>query len=396
MTLAKSVLRVLAVTGKELVDVVRRPLAIFSIVFGPFLVLAIFGLGFAGPPPLRTELVIPDGSGLPTDVASYTPDTGPQIVITGIVDDPELARAHLRAQAVDLIVLAPTDGRERLERGEQAVLTVEYDSVSPFWATVASGAADRVASAANRRLIEQVLTEATTEARRAGQPLPPSADPKLLAAPTRAEVRDLAPTEPTILWFYGVAVLVLIVQHVAVTVSALSILQDRQRGAVDLFRVSPIRATELLIGKYLAFATISLLVAGVVLALLVAGFGVPLLGPPEHVILALGLLVLASTGVGLLISLVSDSDRQAVQLALIILLASVFFSGLAIDRSHFTPLVQAISEFLPTTQATAAMQDLLLRGVIRDPAQIAILAAMAGVLFVLGLAWLRRELSPRS
>lgn len=78
MTLAKSVLRVLAVTGKELVDVVRRPLAIFSIVFGPFLVLAIFGLGFAGPPPLRTELVIPDGSGLPTDVASYTPDTGPR------------------------------------------------------------------------------------------------------------------------------------------------------------------------------------------------------------------------------------------------------------------------------------------------------------------------------
>ncbi|HVQ22540.1 MAG TPA: hypothetical protein VMT36_04655, partial [Candidatus Saccharimonadia bacterium] len=81
MTLVKAVLRVLAVTGKELVDVARRPLAIFSIVFGPFVVLAVFGLGFAGPPALRTELVIPVGSGLPTDPASYAPDTGPQIVI---------------------------------------------------------------------------------------------------------------------------------------------------------------------------------------------------------------------------------------------------------------------------------------------------------------------------
>ncbi len=395
MTLVKAVLRVLAVTGKELVDVVRRPLAILSIVFGPFVVLAVFGLGFAGPPALRTELVIPDGSGLPTDPASYELDTGPQIVITGIVDDPEAARADLRSQAVDLIVIAPADGRERLERGEQAVLTVEYDSVSPFWASVANVAADQVAAAANRRLIEAVLTEATAQAQGRGQPLPPAAKPELLAAPTRAEVHDLAPTEPVIVWFYGVAVLVLIVQHVAITVSSLSILQDRQRGTVDLFRVSPIRATELLVGKYLAFATLSALVGVAVLALLVVGFGVPLLGAPEHVFLALGLLVLAATGVGLLISLVSDSDRQAVQLAMIILLASVFFSGLAIDRGHFTPLIQGLSELLPTTQATAVMQDLLLRGVVRNPSGLIALATMAGAFFVLGLVWLRRELSPR-
>jgi ABC-2 type transport system permease protein len=396
VSLIKAILRVLAVTGKELADVVRRPLAIASIVLGPFIVLAIFGIGFAGPPALRTELVVPDGSGLPTDPASYAPDTGPQIVITGISTDADTARAHLLARQVDLIVIAPADGRERLERGEQAVLTIEYDSVSPFWASVARGAADQVAAAANRRLIESVLTEATAEARRAGQPLPPAADPKLLAAPTRAEARDLAPTEPTILWFYGVAVLVLIVQHVAITVSALSILHDRQRGAVDIFRVSPIRATELLVGKYLAFATLSLLVGGVVLALLVVGFGVPLLGPPEHIVAALGLLVLAATGVGLLVSLVSDSDRQAVQLALIILLASVFFSGLAVDRTYFTPAVQTASELLPTTQATQLLQDLLLRGRIQVPAQLAILATMAAALFVLGLAWLRRELSPRA
>ena len=40
------------------------------------------------------------------------------------------------------------------------------------------------------------------------------------------------------------------------------------------------------------------------------------------------LLVLASLGIGLIISIVSDSERQAVQLAMLLLLASVFFSRL--------------------------------------------------------------------
>jgi len=69
---------------------------------------------------------------------------------------------------------------------------------------------------------------------------------------------------------------------------------------------------------------------------------------------------------------------------------------LAIDRAYFTPAVQAMSELLPKTQATQLLQDLLLRGEIQVPARLAILATMAAALFVLGLAWLRRELSPRA
>ena len=46
--LAKIITRLFAFIGRELVEVKRRPGALASLVFGPFLVMAVFGLGCSG------------------------------------------------------------------------------------------------------------------------------------------------------------------------------------------------------------------------------------------------------------------------------------------------------------------------------------------------------------
>ena len=48
MILLKSLTRILAVVGKELIEVVRRPGAILSLILGPFLIMAIFGVATGG------------------------------------------------------------------------------------------------------------------------------------------------------------------------------------------------------------------------------------------------------------------------------------------------------------------------------------------------------------
>ena len=187
-------------------------------------------------------------------------------------------------------------------------------------------------------------------------------------------------------------VLALIVQHTAITVSALSMLHDRRRGMFDLFRMSPIASGDLLTGKYAAFALLGTVVALAVLAVLVFGFGVPFLAGPGVVVGAVALLVLASIGIGIVVALVSDSDRQAVQVALLVLLASVFFSGLALDLDQFSAPVRAVSALLPVTQAGSLLQDLMLRGETTQAWRAIVLAAMAGILFVAGWLVLRRQL----
>lgn len=392
MSFLKRPLRVLAVMGKELVEVLRRPKAMVSIIAGPVLILGLFGLGYVGQPPLRTELVLPPGLGLPGDPATYAQAAGDRITIAGVGSDPTAARERLRRHETDLLVLAPPDAADRIAAGQQAVLGVEFDSVNPYRAFVARAASDQLVAAVNRQIVQEAAQRALDEATAAGQPVPAGARPEIVAAPTRAEVVDLAASPPNIVSFYGIMVLALIVQHTTVTVSALSTLRDRRRGAIDLYRISPIGGGELLLGKYLAFALLGTAIALAVLAILVLGLGVPFLTAPGPVLACLGLLVIASTGIGVLIALVSDSDRQAIELALLVLLASVFFCGLAVDLDQFSSVIRTGAELLPVTQAGRLLQELLLDGATTELWRLGSLGAIGAALAVLTWLVLRRQL----
>src|SRR6185436_15468000 len=135
----------------------------------------------------------------------------------------------------------------------------------------------------------------------AGQDLP-NIPAEVIASPTKATMINFAPSQPGLVSFYGPAALALVLQHMAVTLLALSIVRERTSGAMDLFRVSPLRATELVICKVLAFGLLGGFLAAISVALLVGVLGVPMLGSPVLVAGVIGLLLLASLGLGLLIS----------------------------------------------------------------------------------------------
>jgi ABC-2 type transport system permease protein len=103
----------------------------------------------------------------------------------------------------------------------------------------------------------------------------------------------------------------------------------------------------------------------------------------------MGLLTFASLGVGLLISLVADSERQAVQLAMIFLLVSVFFSGFVLPIDEFRQPVRSIAFALPVTYGIHLFQDVMLRGAGGDAALFLGLATLALVLFLLDATGLR-------
>jgi ABC-2 type transport system permease protein len=161
---------------------------------------------------------------------------------------------------------------------------------------------------------------------------------------------------------------------------------------MELFRVSPVNSLELVLGKYLGLGIVSAVIAIVTSLLLVYVLGVPLLGDPWMVALVIGLVVFASLGIGLLISVVSDSERQAVQLALLLLLASVFFSGFVLPINEFTEGVQYLAYALPVTHGIALLQDVMLRGGTTDYWEIYVLVAIGFVLMLLTILALRRTL----
>ena len=120
---------------------------------------------------------------------------------------------------------------------------------------------------------------------------------------------NLSPQAPTVTSFFGPAVLALILQHLAVSLVAMSLVRERSSGVMELFRISPVTAAEVLAGKVLAWA------ARFRRRRLDHGPAGQLPRRPVvrgHGTLALvvGLLLLASLGLGLFIAVVSDSSAR--------------------------------------------------------------------------------------
>jgi ABC-2 type transport system permease protein len=383
-----SLIRLLAFVGKELTETIRRPGAIVSLILGPFLIMTVFGLGYNGVKrPLETVVVVPASAGLATDIATYQDLAGGGLHIDEVTQDGAAAEAKLASGAIDVVVIAPEDVAARFKAGEQSVIEVQVDTVDPVDENYAGFLASLLASAINREIVKRVAEAGQSYAIAAADAAAATIPPDVVAAPTRAEVVNTAPSRPGVTGFFGPAVLALILQHLAVTLVALSLVRERTSGVIELFRVAPVSPFEVLAGKVLAFALLGGLIAATSLALLVGVLHVPMLADPRALVLTIALLLLASLGVGLFIAVVSDSERQTVQLSLLVLLASVFFSGFVLAVDEFSEPVRTLAYALPVTHGIRLLQDLMLRGSTTHAWELGALALIAAVTLV--ATWIR-------
>jgi ABC-2 type transport system permease protein len=392
MRILRTPTRVWAVIRKELLELVRRPGAALSLIFGPLLIMALFGLGYSGThSPFDTIVVVPAGSELPRDPAFYERVSRGSAKVVAVVDDADAARARLDRGEVLMLVIAPADALERLQRGEQTTVRIETNQLDPV--------ADAISHAIADNLAYELSAELITAVARAGLDRPEAAviitraiAPETVARPVKAEVQNRAPVQAALLTVFAPAVLALVLQHLGITVTALSMVRERSSGAIEILRVAPISTVELLTGKYIAYAMTSLLVAALILVITTNLLHIPFRGDPLELAVLVVLLTFASLGTGLFISLWSDSERQAVQLATLVLLLSVFFSGFVLPVSELQMPVRALAYALPVTYAIPAFQQEMLRGELPNGIALGALGAIGLLLFLGSAVRLRRVL----
>lgn len=249
----------------------------------------------------------------------------------------------------------------------------------------AAGSTDQDDALAAARELEDSVSQLETSVIRAQE-----LDANLLVAPFGAEVMQVndVSMEPGI--YYSPGTIALLVQHLALTFAALSLVQDRQLGLTEVFRVSPLAAGEALAGKYFGFGSIGVLVATALTGALLA-FGVTVRGPWLMYGGVLALVIVASLGLGFVISGVSRTDTQAVQYSMMVLLVSIFFTGFVLPLDQLAAPVRVISYLIPATYGVRALQDLVFRGVAVEPLIIGGLAAYAIALMVGAWFVVRRD-----
>lgn len=213
-----------------------------------------------------------------------------------------------------------------------------------------------------------------------------SLSPEVLVAPFRGETVQVAGESLELSDFYAPAVVVVLLQHLLVTLVGLSVVRETELGTSELYRVAPLRVGELVVGKYLAFGAIGALVTAALVAALVFGLGVPMRGDWLQLVTVLVAVLLASAGLGFCVAGVSRTDSQAVQYTMLLLLATIFLSGFVLSLDRFIPQFGWIGWLLPTTYGVEMIRQVMLRGVAASPILLGILVGYAVLLGALG--WL--------
>ena len=147
-----------------------------------------------------------------------------------------------------------------------------------------------------------------------------------------------------------------------VTVTGMAIVRERERGTLEQLVVTPVDKLSLVLGKILPFVVVGYVQAAVVIVLGRIVFDVPVRGNLLFLAtVSLGF-ILASLGLGLLISTAARTQTQAMQMGLLYLLPNILLSGFMFPREAMPRVAQWIGDALPLTYYLRILRGVLLRG----------------------------------
>ncbi len=156
-----------------------------------------------------------------------------------------------------------------------------------------------------------------------------------------------------------VAVLLL---NVTTFLTAFSIVREKERGTLEQLFVTPVRPMGLLLGKLLPYLGIGFFELSMLLVAMRFLFRVPIHGS----VLLLAFLslpyIFVSLSLGILISSKATTQAQAMQLAFLTILPSIFFSGYIFPRETMPKFFYVLSYFVPAAYFINITRGIILRG----------------------------------
>ena len=367
-----SLTRTWAVMAKEFIQVTRDRLTYAMILAMPIIQLLLFGYAINDDPRNLPTIVLDlDQSAFSRSVLGAMESSGYFDIDQVARSQGDLDRALARGEA-QFAVLIPADFTRRVVRGDEATLLVEADAADP---SATSGAL-----AALQGLPAQALARELTG------PLAPSSAP---AAPFEVVVHRRYNPENITAYNIVPGLLGVILSMTLVMMTSLGMARERERGTMESLLATPARPLEVMIGKLAPYVLVGAIQAAVFLVLARLLFQVPMAGGWGALILGLSLFIMGSLALGFLISTVSKTQLQAMQMSFFYILPSVLLSGFMFPFRGMPDWAQWIGTAIPVTHFLRVVRGSLLKGVGVADAWPSLLALTVFVVAVGALAMAR-------
>ena len=352
-----------AILFKEFITVLRDPMTLFFMLFPPLIEMIAFGYALDNDVKdmpmviLNEDRTVASRQFLDRFVNTET------FRIVGEVQNVEQLASEIRKGRASVGMQIPPHFTRDLRAGHLAQVQMLIDGSN---STPALQALNTALGVALTQSIEIMMRDSGRRI------VPIEVRPQMLYNPTMRSPNFFVP-----------GVIGVVLQIGTSFATAMAMVRERERGTLEQLLVSPLSRWGLMLGKLIPYLCIGMLMAILLFAIMRFVFFVPIAGSAIAMMVATFVYIFALLSLGLLVGTKAENQMQALQMSMIFVMPSVFFSGFIFPRETMPWIFYAIGSVLPTTYFIDLLRAIILRGAtfLEYWPALGIMSAMAVFLF---------------
>lgn len=288
---------------------------------------------------------------------------------------------HIDDNSALLGVVIPNDFAHRVESSQEVTVQLLLDGSDSNTASIAAGYAEGLIMAYSAELREKTLL-------RRGQ--------GKLKIPVDVRIRVLYNNELKSRNFIVPGLIAVILMIIAALLTSLTIAREWENGTMEQLLSTPVRPSELLLGKLAAYFVLGM--ADMIISLIVGVgvFGVPMRGSTLLLICSGALFLFGALCWGILLSTVTRSQLLAYQLSLLSsFLPAFLLSGFIYSIDNMPFVIQQFTRIVPARYFVAILQGVFMKGTGLEVlwSQVLFLLIYAALVFTIAVRKMRQKMA---
>jgi len=341
--------RTWAVFRKEVIHIRRDPFSLLQIILMPIIMLLLYGYALTFDIKDVTVAVYDqERSQLSEEFINQFRGTQ-YFELKYFTDSYARLKELVTRRQVEVGLMLPYDFSWLYQTGKTISVQALVDGTDSNTANIVLGYVQGVAAAYNQQLLMQRLL---------------IKGPARLAMPVDAQTRYWFNEDLESRNFIVPSMIAVIMTMVGAMLTALTVVRELERGSLEGLLATPIKKTELLLGKLCPYFFIGMVDMFIVMAMGKFLFEVPLRGSPLLLIGLSAIFMIATLGQGLLISVTSENQLQAFQWVMLTSFLPAFFLSGAIFAIYLMPLpLQLATYFVAARYLVTVSTGVYLKGI---------------------------------
>ncbi len=377
--------RIAALARRILRQVSRDRRTVGLIILVPILVLTLGAILFRAESSPALLGVVNLDEGIVTPTAAQPLDIGERIGLELAADAAfairevalDEADALLRSGEVQGVLVLAADLSQQFARTRQVALDLRLEGSNPARSAAITA---RVTQAAVRALAGMAAPGAA-----GGRALPVAVNATYLYAGPQFDTLD----------FVAPVFLALLVIFFVFLLTCVSFLRERAQATLERLLATPARRAEIVLGYMGGLGIFALLQVTLILTFTIVVLKIHYLGSLALLFLVAAVLAMVAVSLGILASAFARNEFQAVQFIPLLIIPQILLSGTIWAVEDMPMYLRPLAYLMPLTYANRALRDVMLKGwgLAEIWPNLAILAAFAVVLTLLGVRTMRREVA---